>query len=388
MPAPDRRTATTKDDFAPAYVVWELTLKCDLACSHCGSRAGRPRHEELSMDEMRDVAQQLADMGTREVVFIGGEAYLHPDWLDIISMVAAHGIHCGMTTGGRGVTAAMARRAADAGLSQMSLSIDGLEGTHDLLRNMRGSYASAMNAIAYGREAGMTMTANTQFNRLNIPEIEPLAEALFDAGVAAWQVQITGPMGRAADMPERLLQPYDMLELVPRLAAMAKVGRERGVSVTAANNLGYFGPHETDLRGGHFFQGCVAGRYSLGIESNGDIKGCPSLPSAPYVSGNVRERSLKDLWDNTAELRFARDRTTDELWGHCKTCYYADVCRGGCSWTAHTLLGKRGNMPYCFHRADLLREKGIREVVERVEKGPGQPFDFGKFKLLEESIPE
>ena len=79
MPAPNRRTATTKDDFAPAYVVWELTLKCDLACSHCGSRAGRPRHEELSMDEMRDVAQQLADMGTREVVFIGGEAYLHPE---------------------------------------------------------------------------------------------------------------------------------------------------------------------------------------------------------------------------------------------------------------------------------------------------------------------
>ncbi|MFT6818992.1 MAG: hypothetical protein ACJATT_002810, partial [Myxococcota bacterium] len=43
-------------------------------------------------------------------------------------------------------------------------------------------------------------------------------------------------------MPERLLQPYDMLELVPRLAAMAKAGRERGVTVTAANNLGYFGP--------------------------------------------------------------------------------------------------------------------------------------------------
>ncbi|MFT6143594.1 MAG: MoaA/NifB/PqqE/SkfB family radical SAM enzyme [Myxococcota bacterium] len=43
------------------------------------------------MDDMRDVAKQLADMGTREVVFKGGEAYLHPDWLDIISMVAAHG---------------------------------------------------------------------------------------------------------------------------------------------------------------------------------------------------------------------------------------------------------------------------------------------------------
>lgn len=134
-------------------------------------------------------------MGTREVVFIEGEASLHPRWLAVVSLVAARGIHCDMTTGGRGVTEAMAQRLADAGLSQMSLSIDGLQDTHDILRNLRGSYTAAMNTIGHGRAAGMTMTANTQVNRLNMPEIEPLGEALFHAGVAAWQVQITGPIG-------------------------------------------------------------------------------------------------------------------------------------------------------------------------------------------------
>ena len=383
----ENRTASTDQPLAPAYVVWELTLKCDLACTHCGSRAGRPRHEELSLDEMRDVAAQLAAMGTKEVAFIGGEAYLHPKWLDVVRIVADHGIFCGMTTGGRGVTADLAHKAREAGLRQMSLSIDGLQATHDTLRNLRGSHRAAMAALRHCADAGITPTANTQFNRLNLPEVEELGQSLFDAGAKAWQVQITGPMGRAADHPERLLQPYDMLELVPRLAAMAEQGKKRGCAVVAANNLGYFGPYETTLRAGHVFQGCVAGRYSLGIESNGDIKGCPSLPSAPYVGGNVRERSLSDLWENTAELRFARDRTQDELWGHCKSCYYASVCKGGCSWTAHTLLGRRGNMPYCYHRADLLRDAGIREVVRRVEQGPGAPFDFGRFELVEEPFP-
>jgi hypothetical protein len=35
----------------PTYVVWEITLACDLACGHCGSRAGRARPDELSTTE-------------------------------------------------------------------------------------------------------------------------------------------------------------------------------------------------------------------------------------------------------------------------------------------------------------------------------------------------
>ena len=125
----------------------------------------------------------------------------------------------------------------------------------------------------------------------------------------------------------------------------------------------------------------------LGIESNGDIKGCPSLPSAPYVGGNVRGRRLKKIWSKTAELRFSRDRDLDELWGFCKTCYYADTCRAGCSWTSHTLLGKRGNMPYCHHRATELEKQGKRERLVRVERAPGTPFDFGRFEIVEEDMP-
>ena len=33
------------------YVVWELTLRCDLACKHCGSRAGKAREDEMSTEE-------------------------------------------------------------------------------------------------------------------------------------------------------------------------------------------------------------------------------------------------------------------------------------------------------------------------------------------------
>ena len=267
----------------------------------------------------------------------------------------------------------------------MSVSIDGTERVHDHLRNLKGSHRAAMRALAHIRAAGMTPMANTQINRDNLPILEAHADELVAAGIRGWQVQLTGPMGRAADTPERLLQPYDMLELVPRLAAIAeRIAPE--VTVEAANNLGYFGPFEHVLRRAHW-KGCHAGQYVLGLEANGDVKGCPSLPSGPYVGGNLREQTLAEIWANAPQLRFTRDRDTSELWGFCAGCYYADVCRGGCSWTAHTLLGRRGNMPYCHHRADELARAGRRERLVSAEKAPGTPFDFGRFDLIDEPLP-
>jgi radical SAM protein with 4Fe4S-binding SPASM domain len=49
------------------------------------------------------------------------------------------------------------------------------------------------------------------------------------------------------------------------------------------------------------------------------------------VGGNVREHSLRDIWERAAPLRFIRDMRVYDLWGRCRDCYYAEPCLGGCS---------------------------------------------------------
>ena len=283
---------------------------------------------------------------------------------------------------GRRVETQTCKKMKDAGMSGISISVDGLQNTHDQLRAVKGSFASALQSFANCKQVGIPIFANTQINQLNKDELSDLGYLFADIGIKEWQVQITGPMGRAADRPEWLLQPYDMLELFPVLAKIAEEHHDV-FHINLANNLGYFGPYEYILRASHW-KGCVAGKYVLGIESNGDIKGCPSLPSHPYVKGNIRQESLQNIWEQ--KLGFARNRGTSELWGHCKGCYYAEVCQGGCSWTSHTLLGKRGNMPYCYHRADMLAQKGICEVLRQNQKADGLPFDYGRFELVERPL--
>ena len=125
---------------------------------------------------------------------------------------------------------------------------------------------------------------------------------------------------------------------------------------------------------------------AVGIEADGTIKGCPSLPTAAWAGGNVRDASLQDIWERAAPLRYTRDRTVDDLWGFCRTCYYADVCRAGCTRTSDVFFGKPGNNPYCHHRALEFSAKGQRERLVRVDAAPGQPFDHGRFELQVESI--
>lgn len=375
------------DRVRPIYAVWEITLRCDLGCHHCGSRAGHARSEELTTAECLDLVAQMAELGIKEVTLIGGEAYLRPDWLEIIAAVRRHGMDCTMTTGGRGMTEERAQQAASAGLMSVSVSLDGLEATHDRLRALNGSYRAAVRALTVLRAAGIPVSVNSQINRWSWRELPALLEVLIEQRAHAWQLALTVPMGRAADRPEILLQPYELLEVFPVLAQLQPRAEAAGVRLFPGNNVGYFGPYEGLLRQRMPLQhsgSCGAGKSTLGLEADGTVKGCPSLHTKEWGGGNVRQSSLRDVWERSTPLRYTRDRTPDDLWGYCRECYYAPECMSGCTWMTHSLFGKPGNNPYCHHRALEMQRAGLRERVVLRERAPGAPFDHGVFELVSE----
>jgi radical SAM protein with 4Fe4S-binding SPASM domain len=256
-----------------------------------------------------------------------------------------------------------------------------------------------MRALQAGREAGLALTANSQINKLNMDRLPEMKATLAEAGVEAWQVQLTGPLGRAADHPEWIVDPWDIVPIIDTLARIqldamtlweqgGRIGRP--FTIAPSNNIGYFGPHEQVLRSYPFgddvhYGGCTAGKHLLGIESDGTLKGCPTLPTQPYGTGHARD--LESRWATDERLGFSRHRTVDELWGFCSECYYRETCKGGCTWLAHTTLGRRGNNPFCYHRVIELQKRGVRERLVRVERAPGLPFDHGRFEIALEPWP-
>ena len=63
----------------------------------------------------------------------------------------------------------------------------------------------------------------------------------------------------------------------------------------------------------------------------------------------------------------------------------AAPCRGGCSWTVHFFFGRRGNNPYCHHRALAHDAQGRRELLTLERSAPGEPFDHGIFRSVEDA---
>jgi len=282
-----------------------------------------------------------------------------------------------------------------AGLEQVSISIDGTRPTHDRLRGKPGSWNACFATLATLRDAGIPTSSNTQINRLSAPELPLIYADIREAGCRAWQLALTVPMGRAADHPELLLQPPELLDLFPLLNELASWAERDDILFFPGNNIGYFGPYERRLRNtqspGAIWDGCQAGMNSIGIEADGNIKGCPSLPTSAYVGGNIRTKPLKEILESpelTINAAQGTHQATQHLWGFCQTCDYANanLCRGGCSWTAHVFFGRRGNNPYCHHRSLMQQSKGIRERLILESPAPGVPFDHGKFAIIEEPV--
>nr|WP_295831766.1 GDL motif peptide-associated radical SAM/SPASM maturase [uncultured Azospirillum sp.] len=382
------------DDFrklVPVLVVWETTLACNLKCQHCGSRAGRPRPDELSTEEALDLVDRLAALGTREISLIGGEAYLRKDWVEIIRRCRSHGIRTAVQTGARNLTDRRLDEAVEAGLQAIGVSIDGLPDLHDRVRGVPGSYDQAMSALRRAKGRGLAVSVNTQIGPETPDHLPVLMNRIIEAGATHWQIQFTVAMGNAVDNPDLLLQPHRLLDVMPLLARLYREGLDRGLLMVVGNNVGYYGPYEHIWRGlgddRMHWSGCAAGQIGIGIEADGTLKGCPSLATSLYAAGNIRKMSVEDIWRHADRMQFGRLRSVDELWGYCRTCYYADICRAGCTWTSESLLGKRGNNPYCHYRVLDLAKHGLRERVVKIKDAPQEAFAIGEFALITEPIP-
>jgi len=73
---------------------------------------------------------------------------------------------------------------------------------------------------------------------------------------------------------------------------------------------------------------CSAGHDTMSVGADGTAYPCPFLGSFPL--GNLLEKSLRNIWRDSAVLQRLRSIDKREMKGACRTCEYApSFCRGG-----------------------------------------------------------
>jgi len=340
--------------FWPRQVVWETTLRCNMRCQHCGSIAGEAREGELSTAEALDVCDQLAELSAEWVILSGGETLLRRDWPKIASRLLDSGVLVGIITNGillekgrRVLPTLLELYQSSGGRISLGISLDGMEAAHDGIRDIPGSFDQVLRCLDLTKRAGLPTVVLTTVNNRNIDDLPAMRDLIFELQPYAWQFQTCSVYGRMKERRDWLLRPEQYQYLVEFLAENRRIRRENP-RTDPADCIGYFTELESDLRDSPW-PGCHAGIRGLGIESNGNIKGCLSLLDPIFVEGNVREIRIPELWDSPDAFAFNRDFSVDLLEGMCAGCEHGKRCAAGCRGVAHSVTGNLYEAPYCVH---------------------------------------
>jgi radical SAM protein with 4Fe4S-binding SPASM domain len=340
----------------PRYVVWELTLACNLRCGHCGSSAGRARDDELSLGEMLQLCDDLAQLECERLTLLGGEPLVHPHWADVARRIRSNGFRANVITNGWTLhRPQLCDLIQEVGLTIVGVSLDGMGPSHDRLRRRPGSFARVAEGIKLLRERDVPVAVSTVVTSDSLSELSEMHAYLTEEQVKVWQLQIVAPLGRMGLSDPSLVPPDrlpELFEFVTKAFAATS-----GPRLDLSDNVGYYGSAFERWVGKHrpqhnrIWGGCYAGIQALGIDSNGDIKGCQSLPSrAPFIEGNVRNGSLRDIWCDPEAFAYTRKFDGSQLRGYCADCQYGLLCKAGCTSQAVAFTGQPGDNPMCLHR--------------------------------------
>jgi radical SAM protein with 4Fe4S-binding SPASM domain len=335
-------------------VFWNLTDRCNLACTHCYSRSGPDSRTEgeLSTAEGRDLIDDLAAMGVPLILFSGGEPLLRADIWDLARHAAGRGIRMALSTNGTLITGDVARRLKECGIGYAGISLDGAQArTHDRFRNSQGSFERTIAAFTHCRAAGLRCGVRVTLTRENVAELEALIDLALALGASRfclyWLVpsgrgiesygrlqlgstEVTGALGllyrKAKETPPESMEfltvdaPQDCIHL---LALM-----ERDGSLDLAEARGLL----QSLNGG-----CSAGTRVANIDPHGNVYPCQFARSPEFLAGNIRERPFSRIWTDPANDVLARFRAKSaDLSGKCGDCIYRDLC-GGAAGSGHML---------------------------------------------------
>jgi MoaA/NifB/PqqE/SkfB family radical SAM enzyme len=305
---------------APYVVEIDPTTACNLSCPECISGM-LLNQDSLQTQKLLETISELAEMGTKAVIFIGGgEPMAHPSFSTILRHSDAHGLRIGITTNGT-----MIRRHIDA-VAECAfwtrVSIDaGRPETFSIFRPSRGNkhplsgILRQMEALARVKRGklGYSFLLLKRDEMDNIHEIAEATRIARDIGCD--YIEIKPSMNADHTL---IAWSKDELATIAEQLEASKSMETSTFSVLAPITLFrvlYLGAATGELKQSKDYHWCPATHYRTVITPSGCYV-CPyhrGNPTKKY--GDIRTQSFREIWNSDEFERVLNNTNPAE---HCQ----------------------------------------------------------------------
>jgi len=283
------------------------------------------------------------------IAITGGEPLLRKDLPQCGKVLREHGFRWGIVTNGMAYDPDTHARLLAAGMGAVTLSLDGLENSHNWLRGNSQSFTRALRALDLIASAKrLNYDVVTCVNSRNISELPELRDLLISRKIKAWRLFTIAPIGRAADQAELKLSGVQLRQLMDFIVE-SRTDKRIDIKFSCES---YVGEYEKRVRDSYFF--CRAGINIASVLIDGSISACPNI-DRHFIQGNIYSDSFLDVWNNRFELM--RNREWSKT-GICSVCKEYKNCNGG---AMHLWDEKQDCIKSCVYDKTATRHSGRRE---------------------------
>lgn len=243
---------------------------CNLRCVYC--KCPEIKTSVLTTQQWRELIADLARLGTMRIKFQGGEPTLRPDFRELCWVSRAKGTITSVTTNGQ-------RTAEEPTLldylDEAVFSLDAAESAvNDRLRG-EGTHRKVMESIEQARRRGIRIYINMVVTRENLDQIEPMMRLCAEIGAGFNAQPMTLDWAYADDCARRLaLNDDEILALHRQLVAWKRAGWPLMFGAATYQRSVDWPEYRQLRRTGDTISSCMAGRFYVHIEPNGDVFPC------------------------------------------------------------------------------------------------------------------
>jgi radical SAM protein with 4Fe4S-binding SPASM domain len=287
----------------------KLTNQCNLGCSYCYAKSGK-RSDVLSRGDLERIARDVAALSDSVAyVLSGGEPLLHPNVLDFAEKVRAAGNRVHLLTNGSLIDGVNAKRIA-AVTDVVKISLDGSNNAVHAATRGKGNFARVTRAIEMLLGCGANVIVAMTVTRANCNDIPAMVKK-HGSRLALQPLFKAGRGSAMDDLALTGLEYYRALAVVPGVSPMGGVGAKLNA-----------------LRG-RGVRRCAMAEREISIAETGDVYPCQLLQEERFRAGNVRERSVEEIYLGSPVFAEMRKLSVDTL-EKCSGCAVRYLCGGGC----------------------------------------------------------